>query len=172
MSRVITFSRVFPKGHPKEGQPTFFSEKIMASFADILPDYKIPDSFTLWDWHEYYNAIPKYHTIRSGTRWKVGDKFSPRVWSEKPYASKQIQFAPDIEIKKVWLFKIHMEADGMKFTVGENTFPIELGQNTYHPTILEIAKNDGLNIDDFLSWFKYPNFFYGQIICWNGKIQY
>jgi hypothetical protein len=27
MAKVRTFSRFFPKGHPKSGQPTFFVEK-------------------------------------------------------------------------------------------------------------------------------------------------
>ena len=90
--------------HSKRGQPTYFQEKLWAGLADILPDFQIPNRCIGWDWHEYYNGFPKYHTIRSGNRRKVGDKFSPRIWSGKPYNSKQITIAEDLEIKKVWDF--------------------------------------------------------------------
>lgn len=35
MSKVRTFSRYFPKGHPKEGQPTFFVEKFWKGLQTI-----------------------------------------------------------------------------------------------------------------------------------------
>jgi hypothetical protein len=34
MSKVITFSRVFPSYHPKKGQPTYFVEKLYKSFLE------------------------------------------------------------------------------------------------------------------------------------------
>lgn len=107
--------------------------------------------------------LPKHHTIRSGNRFKVGDKFSPRVWSGKPYYSKQIIIAPDIEVEKVYEFEIH----GSEFKINENIYD---GMNI---EILEmIAQNDGLNRQELLDWFKYPNSFKGQIICWSDKISY
>lgn len=78
--KVITFSLKFPKGHPREGEFTYFVPKI-------------------WDGR-------KKHTIRAGHRWKVGDTFSPRHWMGKPYASKQSQFSEPITIKKIWDFDI------------------------------------------------------------------
>lgn len=51
---------------------------------------------------KFINGFSKEHTIRKGKRWKVGDKFSPRIWSGKPYKSKQIILAPDTEIKQVF----------------------------------------------------------------------
>src|SRR5690242_11147919 len=112
MSRVITFSRTFPSYHPKAGQPTHVIEKLYAGLADTIPQFKIPnDANEYWDWHEYYNCkLPKYHTIRGGHRWKVGDSFSPRIWSGKPYASKQIIIAPDIQIKQIW--DVEADEDG------------------------------------------------------------
>lgn len=35
MSRVITFSRFFPKTHPKAGNPTFFVEKFWKGLQQI-----------------------------------------------------------------------------------------------------------------------------------------
>ena len=34
--------------------------------------------------------------------------------------------------------------------------------------IAEVAKNDGLTVEDFKSWFKYPSPFVGQILCWKN----
>lgn len=164
--RVLTFSTHFPKGHPKEGKQTFFREKIWAGLADRADGFKIPDEITDWDWHEYYNARPKWHTIRAGNRWKVGDKFSPRIWSGKPYASKQIEFAPPIEIKKIWTFE--MDLCGVYSIDGSYVFSDEANAL--------LAKNDGLTEADLYKWFmpnhNKPKEFKGQILCWNESVDY
>jgi hypothetical protein len=99
--RVITFSRTFPGYHPQAGKQTFFVEKVLKSIYWNKNDYKEidqPDGLD-FDLGIYIESDPKHHTIRAGHRWKEGDWFSPRVWSGKPYNSKQIQFAPDIQLK-------------------------------------------------------------------------
>lgn len=164
MSRVITFSRYFPKGHPKAGEPTFFVEKIWTGLADqwyVMDD--IDFSGIDFDFHLYYNGQPKWHTIRSGNRWKVGDKFSPRVWSGKPYASKQIVIAPDIEIKKIWQVHINFK----------QTSPVLIldGTPTFFDRGKEIAKNDGLSLEDFIGWFSKGEF-HGQILSWSNDLKY
>ena len=160
MSKVITFSRVFPKYHPKAGQPTYFIEKIwQASSSECV--YERPG---LMD--EMVNFIrrgseliwPKYHTIRKGHWWKAGDKFSPRVWSGKPYNSKQLIISKDIEIVKVWDISIN------------NTYKVN-GKNQSFAHLEVIAHNDGLEVYDFLHWFP-TSHFDGQIICWNNDINY
>lgn len=165
---VITFSRVFPKGHPRAGEPTHFAEKILKGLS--IPDY--------WSWfdnanchcgadhHEFIRSFNytifdiKHHTIRAGNRFKVGDKFSPRVWSGKPYASKQIQFAPDLEVKKVWDFR--NDEKGRFF----------INDVLVNPLHSDISKNDGLSLEDFLNWFPSEKVFEGQIICWSDQIEY
>lgn len=156
MSKVIIFSQVFPSYHPRAGEPTFFQEKVLLSLSG--------SGETSFDDGTEFNLIkikPKHHTIRAGHRWKVEDKFSPRVWSEKPYNSKQIQFAPDIEIKKVYSFSIGLAA-------------VYVDQQRWidKSFIGKIAANDGLDYQDFLDWFQYPKPFTGQIICWNENINY
>jgi hypothetical protein len=172
MARVITFSRTFPAYHPKKGQPTYFVEGILNTMAGILPsDYysflklnsgneKVAEAFfdTITEDITLFN---KSHTIRAGRRWKAGDKFSPRVWSGKPYNSKMITIAPDIEIKKVWDFEVG--PFGLVFinclSVSDSTFE-------------KVASNDGLTLDELKEWFQYPKPFDGQIICWNESIIY
>lgn len=155
MSKVITFSKYFPSNHPKAGEPTYFVEKIYNSLygKNNLMDY--PTGLEI---DETIMDIKK-HTIRSGHRWKAGDKFSPRVWSGKPYHSKQIIIGPDIEIEKVWDFSIQKGCFVMPEASSSTT--IEL-----------IAKNDGLNLQDFKDWFQYPKDFDGQIICWDETLNY
>lgn len=49
MAKVISFSTKFPPYHPNAGEPTFFVEKCMASFADHDSNWKMLDSFTHYD---------------------------------------------------------------------------------------------------------------------------
>jgi len=193
MSRVITYSRLFPKYHPRKGEPTYFVEKVLNSnkipyrqnwYFDELkrlnPDLQesIIETFFLslnWKIKE-----EKPHTIRAGNRWKVGYKFSPRVWGNNvnpksgksgPYQSKQIIIAPDIEVKKMWEFDIcgsdHFLDGKREFATSGDSFDLT-----------EVANNDGLEVTDFDNWFSLsPEFikteqFNGQIICYNDKIEY
>jgi len=167
--KVLTFSRFFPKGHPKHGQPTWFVEKIMAGLADTLPDWKMKDDFILYDWYQYYNCtMLKHHTIRVGNRWKAGDMASLRVWSDKPYRSKQVEFAK-VKIIKTWDVSI---SDGNYSinTIQHGSFIPDTGLQT-------LANNDGLYVADFWAWFNiHPKRngeqFSGQIICWSDKVSY
>jgi len=177
MIRVLTFSRVFPSYHPRAGEPTYFVEKIWNSICwdNGIPEQQFPIPYHIGI--DFRNTDEKKnHTIRAGHRWKAGDWFSPRVWSDKPYRSKQIAFAPDIEVKKVWNFDIRFEDVDRSFNVilnGINIYyegPHGLGGSD---KINWIPANDGLSNTDFFDWFKWPNHeFSGQIICWNESINY
>lgn len=178
MSKVLTFSRQFPAYHPNKGEPTYFVEKIYESiypngfdnhfdfFLEKLNHQLKPSEFSIF--FDSINTekviLPKNHTIRSGNRWKAGDKFSPRVWSGKPYNSKMIIIAPDIEVKKVWSFEIK---EGL-FFIDSNLYAYD----TSTELLNKLAKNDGLSQFELMDWFKYPKDFSGQIICWNDKIEY
>lgn len=170
MAKVITFSRVFPKGHIRQGEQTNFVEKIWKSLytnticPDNLNDYinNYMDKLST-EILPYYETISKKHTIRNGNRFKKGDFFSPRVWSGKPYQSKQITIAPDLEVKKVFdieIFNSHeVYIDGV--------FHCSFGSESWE----ELCKNDGLSSRDMKAWFsKLP--FKGQIICWNDTVSY
>lgn len=160
MSRVITFSRFFPKTHPKAGKPTFFVEKFWKGLQSIgysEPCYFFSEFQGLGDVlspGDYASALAKFHTVRAGKRFKVGDMFSPRVWSGRPYASKQIAIAPDQKI--VEIYDIFFYENGEMY--------INDVQVSSHIIQRIIAQNDGLSPYEFFSWFKVP--FEGQIICW------
>lgn len=180
MAKVITLARTFMNDHPRAGEPTCFVEKVLntlhdhdihMTFAHLidLNEKKIKSGKLsknqLWDfWYnlDFENVDQrKPHTIRNGHRFKQGDMVSLRVWSGKPYNSPQIIIAPDVEIKKVYPIQTWK---------GYSIFTVD-GIDRHPLTIAEIAKNDGLTTDDFLSWFKFPSDFEGQVICW-GEVNY
>jgi hypothetical protein len=185
MAKVITFSRQFPKGHPRAGEPTYFVEKVLTSLLKqgiytnyqsllLLNQDKINDTkskLTALDVSRFWDSLHKTtelgskpHTIRSGHRWKAGDMASLRVWSGIPYNSPQIIFAPDVEIKKVYHFEIDENPPG--YTAHINSKPV------YSKNLSVVANSDGLSYDDFKSWFKWgKQEFHGQIICW-GEVNY
>lgn len=165
--RVVTFSTKFPVKHPRAGEPTFFVEKVVKGLH--RPGVKPFD--VDMNTEMYHIVEPKFHTIRAGSRWKVGDKFSPRIWSGKPYASKQIQFAPDIEIKKIWtIIKNPNDLHGFAFHINGNRYVADWEMETANIMLKDLSKNDGLSKEDFVNWF--PEYFTGQILCWNENVNY
>jgi hypothetical protein len=164
--KVLTFSRHFPKGHPKAGQPTWFVEKIFAGLApSVIPDPLLIPGFI---WGQFQDCtLPKHHTIRAGSRFKPGDMASLRVWSDKPYRSKQVEFA-QVEVKKVWSIEI---------VISHTWWSFRIDDKFYCGNVEVIANNDGLELQDFIDWFTiHPKStdreFKGQVICWNNKIEY
>lgn len=157
MAKVIIFSRFFPSYHPRKEESTHFVEKFYNSFSNYWDNIPIPDKLLASLNIEISQS--KFHTIRAGNRWKAGDKFSPRVWSGKPYQSKQIIIAADTEVKKIFRFEVKK---GSYFLNGKK---INMRQ------LYRIAINDGFNnSDDLKLWFQKP--FKGQIICWNENVKY
>lgn len=168
MAKVITFSTVFPSYHPKAGQPTKFVEMLWESiYLDNTGWYGF-GALKGFDIQRHGVLPPKNHTIRSGNRWKRGDYFSPRIWSGKPYQSKQVIVAPDIMIKGVWDIEIWKEGDYTQAGIPEGNGQYRL------VSLADLAKNDGLSIQDLIDWFnvKEGKPFLGQIICWDDKIEY
>ena len=155
MSKVITFSRKFPKGHAGEGGPTHFVEKIWAGIGESHYD-RVPDC-------DRGNFAPKSHTIRAGRRFKPGDVFSPRVWSGTPYKSPQIIIARDLNVVKTWDIELFIEDEVAVLNGATIIFK-------YDDLIKKLAHNDGLTLREFRAWFREP--FSGQVICWNPDISY
>lgn len=166
MAKVITFSRVFPRYHPKAGKPTYFIEKLHKSFDDKSKNIVSASVMGIFNFAVYNECKPKNHTIRSGHRFKAGEYFSPRVWSGKPYDSKQIIIAPDTPVLKTWSFAIMP----YNYLMIDGKFHCDIEDQN---KITEFAHSDGLNPQDLLDWFKYPQpLINHQIICWNESVNY
>ncbi|KAA6337481.1 hypothetical protein EZS27_014442 [termite gut metagenome] len=144
-TRVITVSKIFMKGHPKEGEPTGFKIKILGK--------------------------QKKHTIRENySYWEkaAGKKLSIRRWIDKPY--KQPGQETIIELEKWGIQKITIvkTENGLKAFTGKNVI---IGHQRVWETEIDInllASNDGLLRKDFEEWFapkfKKSNVFEGVII--------
>ena len=159
--KQIMFSRVFPAYHPRKGELTYFQQKIWKGLLDINCNGEVSYEYG-WTPKLVESDLPKFHTIRAGKRWKEGEYFAPKVWTGLPYRSKTFQFAPPIKIEKIWNFSINkwgVFIDGISVYNLTKTLP-------------HISLNDGLELNDWKEWFKYPSDFRGQIICWNKKIDY
>lgn len=155
--KVIMIAKRFMKDHPRYGEPTFFETNILNG--------------------------KKKHTIRAGNRIKNGEIISLRTWLGKPYRSKQREFA-QVLVSRVWPITID-PIPKRPIEHSEQNFSIHIGDRyvaywkpgtTANITQTELAKNDGLSKQDFLSWFgcdkKIIKPFVGQIICWSDKVNY
>lgn len=192
--KYIMCSRHFPKGHPKAGRPTGFVEKILYDLVNRKVCTKskavewtrqtgIDDDHPMCfiDTFDQYNCtIPKGHTIRAGSRFSPGETVSLRVWSGLPYRSKQIEFA-QVEVKKTWAIEINNRFGAASFEVvinGKIFAHLHYGNDAdlNKEGLIRLAANDGLELDDFVSWFsmhpKKKEVFRGQVICWSDGVAY
>lgn len=183
--KVITFSTKFPATHPRKGEPTDFVQKIWSSLLDLelislSKCCELSRQTGIGDLNmnniRQWRPEPKGHTIRAGNRWKVGDWFQPVIWGNDinpnsgrsgPYQSKQIKFAPPIEVKKTW--DIMFDNFSVPSINGIHLFDEYNNQNWDFDLM---AKNDGLTTTDAISWFKPYKETVCQIICWNEQIEY
>lgn len=135
---VLTVSRNFLKGHPREGEPTGFVEAITEG--------------------------RKIHTIRAGAYWaKVVIEVNAglavlcvRYWSGKPYGSKQVDVTT---FTKLGWQPISIQYHGIEkipFIMIKNTNPIirTVGHFLHIGQTVTLAHNDGLALEDFIGWFK------------------
>lgn len=73
---VIMLSKVFPKGHIREGEPTGFKEKLLSGEKI----HTIRSNYPLWE--------KRIKEVQEGMA-----LISVRQWEDKPYRSKQIEIA-------------------------------------------------------------------------------
>jgi len=188
MAKVLSFSRYFPKGHPKEGKPTHFVAKMLnalgidfrtTEYMQLVRDLnKHNPKITEDILRDFFKSLKwsvddeKIHTIRAKNpkhekpRWKAGELASPRVWSDTPYASPQIIFAPDTKVKKTYGF-VTSKFGLLEHVRPEHSFKIDGELKFFDLVDVEtLAYNDGLTWYDFKKWFKLPCDFDGQIIAW------
>lgn len=139
----IILSNKFPANNPEAGKETHFREKI--------------------------NSGEKIHTIRGNIKWwmEKAEKINSgemalhlRSWTGQPYNSKQEEWAVYGKIGIQQITMMYSQEDGEYIAlIDEKRIPIA-----------EIAKNDGLTVEQFENWFfnsKHDPFFqdfYGVII--------
>lgn len=149
----LTLSQTFPATHPRKGEPTYFKEKIYN--AGVLMsgpvDYQLPANSKDLN-------VTKLHTIRANYKlWayrfakiETGQAcLSVRVWSGKPYRSKQIEIARLTKDDGIGLQALEFLEFDPAFKPG-----IWIAGKTYSQSQkLILAENDGLSFDDWNAWF-------------------
>ena len=151
----IMVSTVFPAGHPRKGQRTYFKDKIELALGKFKAGNIIEH-----DKPGIIHVEPKLHTIRNNyplwvkrmekvhagkavidlCYWKLpGGRFTP--------SNEAIPFATLDKDSGCGVQEIHL----VKFFT--SLIPIIDGSPTKTGSIV-IAKNDGLSIEDFKAWFK------------------
>lgn len=165
----LSVSRTFPTTHPRKGESTYFIPKIESALgilngcnpSECLPFildctgcyYMLPES----------EIFPKLHTCRGNyERWAkimaevqagkaVIDLF---YWDGKPYGKgvKQVVFATLDKNSGCGVQKLEFSASGLIGMIKiDDDFPDDPNE-VY--CINELAKNDGLLLEDFKAWFK------------------
>ena len=138
-TNVITLSRSFPTKHSKAGEPT--------NFLDAFYTGQVFNRGS-----ECLHLRPKLHTIRANyPLWEKRIKevqsqqafLSVRMWSGKPYWSKQIEIARLIAANGVGIQKLEI-FDLMR--------PAKVDGRLVDLT--DLAHNDGLSFSDWYDWFR------------------
>lgn len=143
---VLTISKTFPTTHSKAGRETNFVKKI--------------------------NALSKLHTIRGNYQlWQkrfekiaAGEAcLSVRVWSGKPFYSKQIEVfnfknTDGISVEELtFKSRLHNSKTDSWMTNYEDLFIVKSNMVFYGPNLASfetLAENDGLSLKDFNEWIR------------------
>ncbi|MEZ3441572.1 hypothetical protein [Alistipes sp.] len=156
---VIMMSKQFTKGHPKEGAPTEFADKILLG-QNLSKDKCVLCRALRGD------LWPKIHTIRENY-----DYWAPRIkevqegravlsireWTGKPYNSSPITICTLTAENGVGIQKVVFDESG-RHTIREmvdNRAPhyrID-DESVGSLDVAYIAHNDGLSFFDFANWF-------------------
>ncbi|NDV81311.1 hypothetical protein [Bacteroides sp. 51] len=179
----LPLSRVFPATHPKKGERTFFREKILQSTHEYYPvqckcgwvgsseecdcyqigqsgDWSDPQCPKCSQYVEEFNCFPKRHTIRENVEyWKKRiDEINKGnavleiyEWIGKPYGKGSTT-------KTLFTFDKNsgIGYQELQFSMNSFDFPRTFSKNGGVLALMpgNLAKNDGLSLQDFKDWFK------------------
>jgi len=141
---VLIVSRVFPKTHKRAGEPTNFREKILEGEKI----HTIRANFHLW--------AKRVEEVQRGEA-----IIAIRYWSGKPYNSKQLRICELDKYSGVGMQELRFEYNRAEdhdyegYDINQPLLYPRFCWEKYHDiNIIELAKNDGLSLDDFKEWFK------------------
>lgn len=122
---VLIVSEFFPKTHPRSGEETGF----MQSIKDYSKLHTIRSNYELWK--------KRFVEIDKGNAY-----LSVRIWSGKPYRSKQHEIFRFDHTRGIGIEKLELNDFGW-MAIGNNNVDVSV-----------LAENDGLSESDFKEWFK------------------
>ncbi len=140
---VLTLSKSFPAKHSNAGKPTNFRDAFYAGQVFNRGS-------------ECLYLRPKLHTIRANyPLWEKRIKdvqsqqafLSVRMWSGKPYWSKQIEIARLTAANGVGIQKLCFP--------NRSTALVDYPERKLSVDFKLLAKNDGLSLADWCDWFRH-----------------
>lgn len=125
---VLTLSKVFPATHPRKGEATGFANNLRRKKR-----HTIRANFPLWK--------KRFDEIERGEAC-----LSIREWTGKPYRSKQKEIVrltkeDGIGIQQLSFYYNNLNHHGVINAKKQ-------------PWVSDIARNDGLSVDDWEAWFR------------------
>lgn len=129
-THVLILTETFPKGHPDAGKPTHFG----ASVTQCVKIHTIRGNYEEWE--------KKINEVLSGEA-----VLSLRVWTGKPYRSRQMELLRLDADTGIGIQKLHSFDEEHAYFIGEkgNVLPM---------TLQELANNDGLSVNQWKGWFE------------------
>ena len=169
---TLMLSQRFPAKHPRKGELTEFATKVKNAMtcitcATICSCVCDPDC-------QYYKKA-KFHTIRANydlwqkrfEKIKAGKAcLSIRQWEGVPYKSKQIEIARLTREDGIGLQSLHLYKEN-ETPIGEVN--VKFDSET---SVKGLAYNEGLELNDWYSWFENYDFSKTLAIIHFTKIRY
>ncbi len=124
---ILTLCKSFPVTHSKAGEATGFEEKLKEGRKIHTIRYNAKN---VWD--------ERYKGISSGKKY-----LSVREWTGRPYNSEQRELS---RFDEIGLQHVTM-------TYGADDVYPQVWVDGKQVPIQEVAKNDGLSVEDFVEWF-------------------
>ena len=153
---VLTLSQTFPVTHPRAGKKTYFKSKLeIAGVVEYVPEsdptppnqpqMKLHTIRGNWElWHG------RFEEIYAGRAY-----LSLRIWSGKPYASKQIEIA---RLYKEDGIGIQLLCFAGNKTKKDRELHHPIVRGTTEVDYRQLAMNDGLTVMDWEAWFSNPDY--------------
>lgn len=145
---VLTVSRCFPKTHKRAGEETNFENKILMGLQGYNNSkiYTIRQNYELWK--KRIEEIQKGNAI-----------LSIRYWSGKPYNSKQVEICQLDKDSGIGIQTVYFDTVRLCERKETPLTAVVCGpfKHKFNPHLSDLAKNDGLSVEDFQDWFKKPS---------------
>lgn len=145
---VLIVSQKFSKSHKRAGESTNFETKILMGLQGFSNSkiHTIRSNYPLW--------LKRISEIQSGNA-----ILSIRYWSGKPYNSKQVEICQLDKYSGIGIQAVYF--DTVRLCERKET-PLtavvyEPFKYKFNPHLSDLAKNDGLSVEDFQDWLKRPS---------------
>ena len=151
---VITLSQVFPVTHPRAGEETYFKHWLIGSLcygAEKGKIHTIRANYELW--------AKRFEQIYAGKAC-----LSVRYWEGKPYRSKQHEIVRLTKDNGIGIQKLCFS--------NRSTAWVDYPERRLSIDFKYLAENDGLDLEDWLEWFKDYDFTKTMVIIHFTKFRY